>query len=205
MTLSADSHRASCQPDRRQVLSWAAGSSGLLAVLAWLPGCASAAAPRYRVGLPEMQQALTGRFPRRYPLAGLLELQLFTPTLGLRPERDQLNALADLQASGPLLPGRPAQGVLDVDFGLRYEPSDRTIRTDRLQVNAFRVQGLPPTLSQLLARYGVSLATQALNDVVLHQLREADLALVEGLGLQPERIRVTKSGLAVDFAPRRPS
>lgn len=170
-----------------------------------LPGCASAAAPRYTVSLAELQQALAGRFPRRYPLAGVLELQLLTPRLALRPERDQLNALIDVQTSGLLLQGRQPQGVLDLDFGLRYEASDRTIRTERLQVNALAVQGLPPALSELLARQGARLAQQALDGLALHQLRPGDLALADGLGLQPERIRVTPSGLAVDFGPRRAS
>ncbi len=190
-------------PTRRRALAWAGASGAALAALACLPGCASAAAPRYTVGLAELQQALAGRFPRRYPLAGLLELQLQTPQLALRPQRDQLNAVIDVQALGLLLQGRQPQGSLDVDFGLRYEPADRSIRTDRLQVNALSVQGLPPALSELLARQGARLAQQALDGLVLHQLRPGDLALADGLGLQPGRIRVTAAGLVVEFEPRR--
>lgn len=197
------SHPFSPRPTRRRALALGATLGSAWMASALLPGCASAAAPRYSVSLAELQQVLVGRFPRRYPLAGLLELQLHEPKLALRPERDQLNAVLDVQALGLLLQGRQPQGVLDVDFGLRYEPSDRSIRTDRLQVNALRVQGLPPTLSELLARQGARLAQRALNDLVLHQLRPQDLALADSLGLQPERIRVTSGGLVVDFGPRR--
>ncbi len=199
MTCSTHPERA-----RRRALAWAA-AGGALALLAGLPGCASAAAPRYLVTLAELQQALAGRFPRRYPVGGLLELQLQLPQLALRPERDQLNAVALVQALGVLLQGRQPQGLLDVDFGLRYESADHTIRTERLQVNSFAVQGLPTALAPTLARQGSRLAQQALDGVVLHQLRPQDVALADGLGLQPERIRVTAAGLLVEFGPRRPS
>ncbi|GAB1385069.1 hypothetical protein MASR1M59_02170 [Melaminivora sp.] len=191
-------------PTRRQALA-CTGLTALagLAALAWLPGCASAGPPRYSVRLAELQQALAGRFPRSYPLAGVLELQLHTPQLALRPERDQLNAVIALQANGLLLQGRQPQGLLDVDFGLRYEASDRSLRTDRVQVNTLRLQGLPAGLSQQLSRHGASLAAKALDGLVLHQLRPSDLALADGLGVQPGPIRVTAQGLTVEFVPRR--
>ncbi|WP_313082790.1 DUF1439 domain-containing protein [Pulveribacter sp.] len=191
------------RPRRRDALAWAATAAGAFAALALLPGCAGARSPRYTISAAELQQALATRFPHRYPLAGLLDVELQSPRVQLLPERDLLNAVIDLQAGGALLQGRQPRGVLDVDFGLRYEPSDRTVRADRLQVNFLRVEGLPPVLAQNVARYGAPLAQQALQDVVLHQLRPQDLALTDGLGVQPERIRVTPAGLVVEFAPRR--
>ncbi|AVP56414.1 DUF1439 domain-containing protein [Pulveribacter suum] len=190
------------QPPRRAALAWAATTAAALAALAVLPGCASAATPRYTIGARELQQALATRFPRRYPLAGVLEVELQAPALKLLPERNLINAVLDLQAIGLLLQGRQPSGVLDLDFGLRYEPSDHTIRADRLQVNALRVQGLPPALAQNVARYGVPLAQQALQDAVLHQLRPKDLALAGTLGVQPGAIRITPAGIVVDFANR---
>jgi len=187
---------------RRRALAWTGAAASALASLALLPGCA-AAAPRYAIGVREIERALATRFPRRYPLAGLLELQVQTPRVALVPERDQLNAVMDVQASSALLQGRQPHGVLDVDFGLRYEPSDRTVRADRVQVNRLRIEGLPPATAELLARYGTPLANQALEGAVLHQLKEQDLALTDSLGVQPERIGVTPAGIVVEFGPRR--
>ncbi|HCL85200.1 MAG TPA: DUF1439 domain-containing protein [Comamonadaceae bacterium] len=192
----------STHPTRRAALAWAGSTAGALAALCVLPGCASAATPRYTISARELQQALATRFPRRYPLGGVFEVELQAPALKLLPERNLLNAVMDLQAVGLLLQGKAPSGVLDVDFGLRYEPSDRTIRADRLQINALRLQGLPPALGQNLTRYGVPLAEQALQDVVLHQLRPKDLALADTLGVQPGAIRVTPAGLVVDLANR---
>jgi hypothetical protein len=120
---------------RRHLLSFTAAGP-----LALLSACASAQ-PSYTVSLRQMQQALDGRFPRSYPVAGLLDLQLQTPRLALLPERNQINAMADVQASGPLL-RRSHGGTFDVDFALRYEPSDRTLRAHDLRVNALRLDGL---------------------------------------------------------------
>ncbi|MBS0493932.1 MAG: DUF1439 domain-containing protein [Proteobacteria bacterium] len=173
---------------------------GAAAALALLAGCASAQ-PGYTISRQQLQQALAERFPRSYPLAGLLDLVLQAPRLTLLPERNQVNAVFDLAASGPLL-ARPHPGVFDVDFGLRYEATDRTIRAHNLQVNALRLEGLKPQAALLLQRYGQQLADQSLREVVLHQLRDKDLAPIDRLGLQPESINVTASGLLVRFGPK---
>lgn len=177
---------------RRHLLSFTAAGP-----LALLSACASAQ-PSYTVSLRQMQQALDGRFPRSYPVAGLLDLQLQTPRLALLPERNQINAVADVQASGPLL-RRSHGGTFDVDFALRYEPSDRTLRAHDLRVNALCLDGLKPQAAQALALYGQQLADQSLREVVLHQLQPKDLALADGLGVQPESITVTPQGLVVRF------
>lgn len=177
---------------RRHLLSLAAAGP-----LALLSACASAQ-PSYTVSLRQMQQALAERFPRSYPVAGLLDLQLQTPRLTLLPERNQINAVADVQASGPLL-RRSHGGTFDVNFSLRYEPSDRTLRAHDLRVNALRLDGLRPQAEQALALYGQQLADQSLREVVVHQLEPKDLALADGLGVQPESITVTPQGLAVRF------
>lgn len=164
--------------------------------LAALAGCASAQ-PSYTISAAQLQQALAKRFPRSYPVAGLLDLQLQQPRLTLLPERNQLNAVLDLAATGPLLQARRYTGAFDVDFGLRYEPSDHSIRAHNLRVNALRLDGLQPPAAALLQRYGQQLADQSLREVVLHQLTGADLALADGLGVQPQSITVTPRGLVV--------
>ena len=181
---------------RRQILTHLGAAS-----LALLAGCASAQ-PGYTITTRQLQQALAERFPRSYPLAGLLELQLQTPHLTLLPERNQVNAVLDLAATGPLL-ARSHGGVFDVDFGLRYEPADRSIRAHDLRVNALRLDGLTPQAAQALALYGQQLADQSLREVVLHPLRPQDTALFEGLGLQPGPITVTDKGLVVELV-RKP-
>lgn len=170
---------------------------GLLA----LAGCASAQT-QYTVSLAQLQQALAPRFPRSYPLGGVLELHLQAPRLTLHPERERIQAVMPMEAAGALLQQRRYDGVLDVDFALRYEPSDRTLRATDLTLNALRVQGLAEPWAGLLERSGAQLAAQSLREVVLHQLRAQDLATLDGLGLQPGAIRITSRGLVVALEPR---
>lgn len=173
---------------------------GAAATLALAAGCASAQ-PGYTVTTRQLQQAVAERFPRSYPLGGLLDLQLQAPRLSLLPERNQLNARLDLLAAGPLL-ARSHTGLLDVDFGLRYEAADRSIRAHDLRLNTLRVDGLKPQAAALLQRYGQQLADQSLGGVLLHQLRDKDLAPLDALGLQPQSISVTPRGLLVGFGPK---
>jgi hypothetical protein len=113
-----------------------------------------------------MQEKLATRFPRRYPVAGLAELNLQTPRLSLRPERNRINAVMAVEASGPAL-RRTYSGSMDVDFALRFEPSDQTVRATELEVLALQLEGLPTQASTLLAGLGPTLAQQALREVVL--------------------------------------
>ena len=182
---------------KRRVLLVSAGRVAVgSAVWLLLPG--AYAQPSYKVSAGQLQQAIALRFPRRYPVAGLLDLDAQAPSLRFLPEQNRLGAEMAMQAAGPAL-RRSYSGSFDVDFALRYQASDRSIRAHQLRVNTLRFEGLPPQPSALLAAYGPALAEQTLQDAVLHQLRPQDLALPDGMGLQPDTITVTDKGLVIAF------
>ena len=160
------------------------------------------AAPSYTVTAGQMREALAKRFPRRFQAGGFLALEVQAPALRLLPKENRLGADIQLEASGPALPERHA-GVFDLDFALRYEASDQSIRAHQLKVNTLRFSGMPARQAELLTAYGPALAEQALRDVVLHQLRPQDLMLADGLGLEPGNITVTAKGLVVGFVPKK--
>ena len=186
---------------RRQVLHLAARTA--LAGAATSAMLHAHALPSFTVTAEQMREALGKRFPRRYQAGGLLALELQTPALRLLPKENRLGAGIPLEASGPALPERYA-GVFDLDFALRYEASDQSIRAHQLKVNTLRFSGMPPRQAELLTAYGPALAEQALRDVVLHQLRPQDLMLADGLGLEPGSITVTARGLVVGFVTKPP-
>ncbi|OGB00389.1 MAG: DUF1439 domain-containing protein [Burkholderiales bacterium RIFCSPHIGHO2_12_FULL_61_11] len=182
---------------------------GLLTVPIWLAlgGAARSALPDargqagYTVSAEQLQLAVARRFPLRYPVGGLLDLNVQAPRLRLLPELNRLGTEMEVQARGPAL-RRSYTGMFDLDFALRYEASDQTIRAHQLRVNSLRFAGLPPGPSELLNAYGPALAEQTLREVVLHQLRPQDLALPDGLGLQPDSITVTPQGLLIGFVAK---
>ena len=155
----------------------------------------------YAVSADQLQRAVAQRFPLRYPMGGLMDLNLQTPVLRLLPALNRLGTEMAVQASGLAL-GRSYTGTFDLDFGLRYEASDRTVRAHQLRVNSLRFADLPPGPSALLDAYGPALAEQTLREVVLHRLRPQDLALPDGLGLQPDSITVTPRGLLIGFVAK---
>lgn len=167
----------------------------------WWSLPAAAAAPRYTVPREEIELAARERFPLRYAVSQLVSLTVQPPRIGLKPEANRLNADMAVQASGPLL-GRAYAGRLDVDFGLRYEPKDRTLRAHGLQIRTLDFPDLPPEAALLLSQYAPQIARQSLGEVVLHTLKPEDLALPDGLGLQPGTITVTDRGLAVELVPK---
>ncbi len=156
----------------------------------------------YKVSKDKLQQAVGEKFPRTYPVRGLFDLTLQTPLLRMLPEQNRMGVQTPVGLAGQAL-RQSYNGLFDVDFGLRFEPSDLSIRATQLRVNALRFDNLPPGPAALLSAYGPQLAEQSLQDVVLHQLKPQDLALPDGMGLQPDKITVTAQGLSISFAPKQ--
>lgn len=178
--------------------------SSLVSATLLSAACSGKSLPRQViVSAEQLQQAVARRFPRPYPVAGLLQLQLQAPKLQLLPEADLIKAQFVAHLSGPVLK-QGYDGRMEADFGLRYEPSDRTVRAQRVKVHSLALDGLPPALSEMLNTYGSTIAEQALGDIVLYQVQEKDTALMDALGTQPGVMRVTAQGLeiALDRKPQ---
>ncbi len=159
------------------------------------------ALPHYKVSAAQLQAAVAQRFPLRYPVAGLLNLDVQVPTLRLLPAQNRLGALMVVDAAGPAL-NRSHQGTLDVEFALRYEAADRTVRAHQLRLVRLAFPSLQPGVVAMLNTYGPALAESTLQEVVLHTLRPQDLALPDTLGMQPGSMTVTNEGLTIDFVPK---
>lgn len=184
-------------PHRRQAL----GAAAAIALLA-AGGCATVLGPQRRVVTAEQIERATARhFPRRYPLAGVVDLTLQPPQISLLPEANRVRVRLPLEADGLLL-RRAYPGVLDLDFALRYDEADHTVRVTAPQVRELRIDGLPPRAAELLAPLGPRLAQQALEGGVLYTLRPEDVDKLQRLGLRPGPITVRPEGLVVDFVPR---
>lgn len=176
-----------------------------LAPLAWAQPAESEdeaeAQPNYKVSAAQLQAAVAQRFPLRYPVPGLLNLDVQVPQLRLLPAQNRLGAEMVVDAAGPALQ-RSHQGTLDVEFALRYEATDRTVRAHQLRFKRLEFPTLPPGAMALLNAYGPVLAERTLLEVVVHRMRAQDLALPDGLGLKPDSITVTSDGLTIGFVPK---
>lgn len=177
---------------RRRFLLSAACAAPLLTT-----ACSGRSLPReLSMSTAQLQAKVAGKFPKPFPVAGLLQLQLQAPALTMQPQSNQIRAVMPAQLSGPVLK-QAFQGQLDVSFGLRYEPTDRTLRAQRVVVNNLQIADAPPALTDMLATYGPRLGEQLLESLVLYQLEDKDLALADTMGLQPGAITVTAQGLTM--------
>lgn len=187
--------------NRRSLFTLAARLA--LAASAFHTARVALAQPSYKVSLQQLQRVLDQRFPRRYAVAGLLEVEMQAPAVRLLPELNRLGTELPVQAGGPALPRR-YPGSVDVDFALRYERSDQSIRAHQIRVNAVRMEGIGRDGERLLDAYLRQLSEQALVEVVLHTLRPQDLALATTMGFEPGEIDVTPQGLTIRFVTSNP-
>jgi len=155
--------------------------------------------PHYTVSTAQLQRSVAARFPLRYPVPGVLSLDLQVPQLRLLPDQNRISAELEANAVGPALQ-RSHKGTFEVSFAMRYEASDRTIRAHQLRFKRLQFPSLQPGVVEMLNTYGPALAQQSLMEVVLHQLRPQDLALADVMGMQPSGITVTDAGLEIGFA-----
>jgi hypothetical protein len=162
---------------------------------------AHAAQPNYKISLGQLQRVMAQRFPRRYPVRGMIDLDIDVPQLRLLPDANRVGAQFTTRASGPLLQ-RARNGNIDLDFALRYEASDRTVRAYEIAVNRIEIEGLRPDAAQLLDAYVRASASESLLELVVHQLQPKDLALADTMGLEPGDITVAADGLVVGFIPK---
>ncbi len=157
--------------------------------------------PRYPISAAQLQQAVSERFPIRYPVPGVLNMDLQSPQLRMLPAQNSLGADVVVDVAGPAL-RTSHRGTLEVEFALRFEPSDLTIRAHQLRFKRLSMPSLQPGVVAMLNSYGPALTESALLEVVVHRLQPQDLALPNGLGMQPGAITVTPTGLVIGFVPK---
>ena len=156
------------------------------------------AKPHYTVSAAQLQRSVAERFPLRYPVPGVLNLDLQVPLLRLLPEQNRVSAEMAVDAAGPALQ-RSHKGSFEISFALRYEASDRSLRAHQLRFKRLQFPTLQPGVVDMLNAYGDAVAQQSFLEVVLHQLRPQDLALADVMGMQPGSITVTDAGLVIGF------
>jgi len=165
-----------------------------------LAGCS--AGPRtVELSQARLQELVARHFPVDKRLLDVIDLTLDSPRVGLQPEANRISVEVALRANG----GGPIQtrlsGSLLVSEGLRFEPSDNTVRLVDVQVERFVIDGLPASWQRQLDRLGKPLARGLLEDQVLYTLRPKDVAGLEGRGLRPGDLRVTASGVEITLLP----
>jgi hypothetical protein len=168
-----------------------------------LAACASLVVPR-TVDVPEarLQELIARRFPVKKRLFDLIDVVVDSPRLTLQPDVNRVAIEVALNAgNSDGVVKSSVTGSLLVSEGLRFEPSDHTVRLVDVHVERFEIEGLPGNWQRQLDRLGKPFAKALLDDQVLYALRPKDVAALEGRGVRPGDLRVTDAGLAITLLP----
>ena len=167
---------------------------GLLAA-----GVARAAAPGARMFFSEAELValMQRQFPRRQRVADALDVRFESPRLRLVPQRNRLATTLDVMAIERVF-GSAAKGVVDLEYGLRYEAADATVRLRDVRVESMKFDrtqgGLDPT--PFVSR---SMAEQLLENLAFAKLAQQRVDELRAQGLERATLTVTESGLDVIF------
>jgi len=176
-----------------------------LAGIGVIGGCSLWGGPRtIDVTQAQLQQAVERRFPIERRYLELLDVTVAAPRLLLRPEANRVATEFEVLISDRIVRSQH-RGAIALNFALRFEPSDNSVRLTNVRVDRIDVDGASALLRQQLDRVGVLLAEQTLNERPVYTLRPKDVEAMQGRGLRPGDIRVTSTGLAIDLlsdAPR---
>lgn len=169
----------------------------VLALLACAAGGQAAPGSKvYTVPLGQMQEAVAKRFPVKKRMADIIDISVLTPRLTLLPETNRLGTELDLDLLDRI-GGRSYQGTMSLDYGLRFERSDNSVRMTGVRVKSVRLANMPEPYNKLITQTMPQLAEQLLADYAVHTFSEQDMMLVSGLGFEPGEIKVTPQGLRV--------
>jgi hypothetical protein len=164
-----------------------------------LVGCASLGGPRnVTLSQADLQAAVERQFPHQRRLLEVIEINVARPTLRLMPERNRIATDLDLAAS-ERVSGRSVRGSLSLDYALRYEPSDASVRLSQVRVQDARLDLGSGPLSPSGARIGALLAERLLDDFVLYRADAERLRTIQRLGIVAADITVTARGLEIRF------
>lgn len=183
-------------PFRRRL---ALGSLVLLA----LAGCSALPTGPRQVHISEAQllERIAARFPVKQRYLGLFETTLDQPRLRLLPEENRVGTEVSYLVGLPLPGSSDIKGKLELSYGLRFEPSDTTLRLTQARVERLDVDGLNAAQAAQVRKLGGLLAEDLMKEAVVHRLKKEDLESLAGRGYRPGAIRVVPGGLQLTLDP----
>lgn len=192
---------------RRAVLRTIAAASALwaavLALLALLSGCAGLLGT-HDVDISESQLTLlvARQFPMERKVMEVIDVDITNPVLTLIPQDNRVGTELDIAAVDRLF-GNSATAHIKLDYGLRFQLSDHTIRMTQVRVRELTLASGSSNLHGAAQRLGGLVAEGALENLVLYRMKPAQADEMDRLDLVASPITVTTQGLHMSVSPRQ--
>jgi hypothetical protein len=170
---------------------------------ALMSGCAGLIG-KHDIDISESQLTLllARQFPMERKVLEVIDLSITNPQLQLMPDSNRIGTAVDVTALDRLF-GSTATGHVKLDYGLRFQPSDHTIRMTQVHVREFALASGSSNLRGAAQRIGSLVAENALENLVLYRMKPAQADEMDRLDLVASPIIVTAQGLHMSVAPRQ--
>jgi hypothetical protein len=177
--------------------------AGLLGTLALLSGCAGLIGT-HDVDISESQLTLllARQFPMKRKVLEVVDLDIANPQIALLPDANRVGTELDVTALDRLF-GSTATGHVKLDYGLRFQPADHTIRMTQVRVRELTLSSGSNNLRGAAQRLGGLVAEKALEDLVLYRMKPTQADEMDRLNLVASPITVTPQGLHMTVSPRK--
>jgi len=187
----------------RMMVSAAAICAGVLGLMALLTGCAGLVGT-HDIDISESQLTLllARQFPMERKVLEVIDLNITNPQLTLLPQGNRVGTELDVTALDRLF-GSSAMGHVKLDYGLRFQPSDHTIRMTQVRVRELTLSSGSNELRGAAQRIGGLVAENALENLVLYRMKPGQADEMDRLGLVASPITVTPTGLHMSVSPRQ--
>ena len=172
-----------------------------------LAGCAlQPPAPKtIAVSEARLAQLISAQFPFKSEMLEILDVELSAPRITLDPINNRINTSLELSVAGNSVVGlftrKEYRGGMDLSYGLRFEPSDGSVRLSDVRVHKLSVEGAPDVLRRPIEKLGAPLAQKFLKDYPLYKVRPEDLQAAKGWGYAPGAFRIEPTGLSITLDP----
>ena len=189
---------------RRAALRMASAAGALCAgALAVLSGCASLIGT-HDVDISESQLGvlMARQFPMERKVMEVIDLNITNPVLTLIPQSNRVGTELDVTAIDRVF-GSTALGHVRLDYALRFQPSDHTIRMTQVRVRELTLSSGSSNLHGTAQRIGGLVAESALENLVLYRMKPAQADEMDRLNLVASPITVTPQGLHMSVSPKQ--
>ncbi len=187
---------------RRHWLSRTAWRLSALTAAGLIAGCASIMGPRQvEATQPELQARLDKQFPMSKRIMGLIDVTALNPRLSLHPESARVRIDFDLTGKEVFSPNTYT-GNTTLSFGLRYEPSDHTVRLAEVRVDRIAIKELTANFQALVLKVANQVADNAMSGLPIYQFKEAQLHRAESMGYRIKDIQIHENLIALRLVPK---
>ncbi|MET0384057.1 MAG: hypothetical protein ABW032_11605 [Burkholderiaceae bacterium] len=178
------------------------GAAAVAVAAAGLSACAGLVGSR-DVTLSESQLTLllARQFPMERRMVEVIDLTVSNPQIHLLPQANRIGTELDVDALDRLF-GNGAHAHVDLDYGLRFEPTDHSIRMTNVRVRRLSLDSGSNSLHGVAQRIGTLVAENMLENETLYKMKPPQADEMDRLNLVVSPIRVTAQGIQMTVSPK---